>query len=101
MIDRSADSNAFQTFIPGRIAPNVDAGNANGTSSNIEVNFFAGSIGSGFQLYPGATLNVLGGTLEGSFEALDAEEVNIRGGVVAPNMTLEDTPLEISGGTIQ
>lgn len=91
---------SFPFGFPGAVERNFSAGTSNGSESNIEVNFFLGSlINSGFKANSGSTVNVFGGDIRENFIANGAT-VNVRGGVVGNNFTAYAGVVNLHDGTI-
>ncbi|MEM9295905.1 MAG: PEP-CTERM sorting domain-containing protein [Planctomycetota bacterium] len=86
-------------FDGGLIEPGFEAGAFGGSTTNIEVNVFAGVVGDGFRASQGATVNVLGGVVRPDFLVRGGGAVNIRGGVIAGDVAaILNGHIEIAGG---
>ena len=83
------DSNTqLNIFAGGIIDSSFFSGSPDGTSENIEVNLFDGSIDDHMRAYAGSTINVFGGTIAefletGRFTQPMDVEVNVSGGSIA------------------
>ncbi len=69
-------------FDGGVVGNDFDAAAFNGTSTNVEVNIFGGSVGRRFDAFTGSTVNISFGSVGNDFEAFDGSTVNISGGSV-------------------
>lgn len=91
----------LNVFEGGSIGNSFRAGQADGTSTNVEVNIFGGSVGSGFGANGGSTVNISGGTIGGSFFVNSGGLVNITGGSIGNSFSANDgSVVNISGGLV-
>jgi hypothetical protein len=112
-IDSDTQLNLFDG---GSIAERFSAGSRNGTSMNVEMNIFGGSVSNffvainstvnisggdvGFGMGIGnSTLNMSGGWIK-DFDADDNSVINISGGLVGSFDSRDGTRVKITGGTI-
>ncbi len=85
----------------GRVASNFDSGTPDGLSSNIEVNLIGGILDGNFNAYSGSTINILSGLVRDNFNAYSGSTINISGGSVGSGFNANTGSLvNVSGGTI-
>jgi len=85
----------------GTLGSNFDAGEFNGTSTNVEVNVTGGSIGDFFTANRGSTVNVNGGLIGDFFNARIGSDVNINSGTIGDSFNAADScDVTITGGNI-
>jgi len=89
------DDGAILDVIGGRF----DAGPADGTGSNIEVNILGGTVGFRFFAQPGCTVLVSGGSIGSQFNMASGSQATISGGRFGSGLSLGGQ-CEILGGTI-
>lgn len=83
----------------GSMPADFDAGAANGSSANVEVNIAGGTVGVRFEAHAGATVNVSGGNIGLRFRTNDGSVANITGGVFGRDVTCEGgSVVNILGG---
>jgi hypothetical protein len=88
-------------FTNGSIGNSFNAGDSNGSSTNIEVNIFGGTVGTDFDAYNGSTINISGGTIGTEFEAYSGSTVIITAGTIGNSFdALSGSTVFISGGTL-
>ena len=81
----------------GSVGFNFDAGDA--SSTNIEVNISGGEVGSTFDALTGSTVNISGGTVGNNFDAESGSTVNITGGTFGSSFDANSgSTVNISGG---
>lgn len=74
----------------GELPPFFDAGAADGSSTNVQVNLAGGSVGLGFDAHAGSAVNLNGGLVGDIFRALDGSALRVRGG----EFRLDGVPIE-------
>ncbi|MFV2069551.1 MAG: hypothetical protein ACC645_21515 [Pirellulales bacterium] len=85
----------------GEIGELFDAGAADGTSTNVEVNIFGGSVGDDFDAFNGSTVNISGGLVGDRLRASGGSVVNISGGSVGVFFDASSgSEVNISGGSV-
>lgn len=85
----------------GVLAEGFNAGLADGTTTNAEVNISGGSVGAFFNANPGSDVTVTGGDVGVGFDALGGSRIRIAGGTVASGFdALLNSDVLISGGTV-
>ena len=105
-LTRSVLFGAFATSLPyfnygGVLADGFNAGLADGTTTNAEVNVSGGIIGAFFNANPGSDVIVTGGNVGVGFDALGGSRVRIAGGTLSAGFNaLLDSNVLISGGTV-
>jgi hypothetical protein len=88
-------------FDGGSIGQDFDAGAADGSSTNVEVNVAGGTVGFFFEAFQGSTINVSGGNVGGFFDAENGSQVNISGGTVGNAFAARSgSNVNITGGVI-
>ena len=83
----------------GIVPDDFAAGAVDGTSSNVEVNIYGGTVGNYFSTYAGSVANVFGGELDYRFWVFDGGVANIYGGLFARDPTFSrGSQVNIFGG---
>jgi len=72
----------LNVHVGGALPDHFNAGLADGTSTNIEVNVEGGTVGYLFDAYGGSTINVRSGTVGTSFRAHSGSLLHVLGGTV-------------------
>lgn len=99
-VPRSIGSSTQLNLADGGEVPfSFDAGLADGSSTNVEVNINGGSVGNGFHANPGSTVNINQGTVAIFLKSELGSVVNVRGGVVGRGVGIGGE-LNISGGEV-
>ncbi|MCA9263900.1 MAG: hypothetical protein KDA60_08610 [Planctomycetales bacterium] len=102
----SIDSDTQLNILDGADFPSsfftpFDAGNSDGTSTNVEVNIRGGTVGDRFVANAGSQVNIFGGVVGDGFTVRTGGGVSILGGQVGGSLYAEnDSTVIISGGTI-
>jgi hypothetical protein len=85
----------------GVLADGFNAGLADGTTTNAEVNISGGIVGAFFNANPGSDVSITGGNVGVGFDALGGSRVRIDGGTISAGFNaLLDSDVSISGGTV-
>ena len=86
----------------GSIPDDFEAGAADNSSTNVEVNITGGTVGHHFFAYAGSTVNVSGGDISYRFWPHEGSIANITGGVFGPDVTCgRGSVVNISGGDFE
>lgn len=86
----------------GSIGDFFEAGESDGTGSNIEVNVTGGVLGFDFTAYGGSTVNISGGDVANSLNAEDGSVINVSGGVVGMESWVKaGSVMNITGGAVR
>lgn len=72
----------LNVLVGGTLPDHFNAGLANGTSTNVEVNVEGGTVGYLFDAYGGSTVNVRSGTVGTTFRAHPGSLLHVSGGTV-------------------
>jgi len=85
----------------GTVGIRFNAGAADGSSTNVEVNISGGLIGRRIEAFAGSEINISGGEVGADFDAFDGSVVNISGGFVGARFNaLAGSTVSISGGFV-
>jgi hypothetical protein len=95
-------SNTQVNLYDGGLIPlSSQSGASNGTSSNIEINVFGGTVENQMRLFSGTTFNVSGGIVGSELQAFSGSIVNISGGRILQTLTANSgSTINVSGGIV-
>lgn len=85
----------------GSVGDRFDAGEPGASSENIEVNILGGTVGHSFEALDGSQVTISGGAVGNGFQAYDGSQVTISGGSVGRLFEAYDgSQVTISGGSV-
>lgn len=88
-------------FAGGEIGDSFDAGAADGTSTNVEVNIMGGFVGNEFAAHSGSEINISGGIIGDDFESNGTSVVNVSGGFIGDRFAANaGSQVNVPGGFI-